>query len=156
MNKPTYLMVPDGQWFLSNREKWQKNYIPFAGYLAGKHQGGIVDAWDLIMNRYVKMKGVVWPDEFKLFHLLFAHKHPEFMRSTRIKNDRSEYGYAGCYWDYKMKLPVRLFGYYDGLFYGEPIRPKPEKRDKVFLDLIGNELQLIKRGRWNAINKRNK
>ena len=28
--------------------------------------------------------------------------------------------------------------------------------EKVFLDLIGNELQLIKRGRWNAINKRNK
>ena len=149
-------MVPDGQWYLSNKEKWQKNYIPFAGYLAGKHQGGIVDAWDLIMNRYVKMKGVVWPDEFKSFHLLFAHKHPEFMRSTRIKNDRSEYGYAGCYWDYKMKLPVRLFGYYDGLFYGEPIRPQPAKRDKVFLDLIGNELHLIKRGHVNAINKRNK
>ena len=110
MSRPTYLKIPEGQSFLSDKEKWQKNYIPFAGYLACKYQGGFRDAWSLIVMRYVRMKGVVWPDEFEAFYLLFAHKHPEFMGSTRIKNDRSEYGRSGCYWDYKCRSHRVLFG----------------------------------------------
>ncbi len=152
MSKPTYLKVPEGQWFLSDKEKWQKNYIPFAGYLSFKY-GGLRHAWDEILTRYVRMKGVVWPDEFEAFYLLFANKHPEFMGSTRIKNDRSEYSDFGCYWDYSRRRHKNLFGR-GGLFYGKPISPKPEKRDKVFLDLVGNEMYAIKKGWVNAINKR--
>ena len=154
MSKPTYLNVPDGQWFLSNKEKWKKNYIPFAGYLALKYTGGYRDAWDLIISRYVRMKGVVWPDEFEVFYLLFKHKHPEFMDSRRIQNDRNEYSDLGCYWDYSYKRHKNLFGR-GGLFYGNPISPKPEKRDKVFLELIGYEMFSIKKGYVYAINKRN-
>ena len=153
MSRPTYLKIPERQSFLSDKEKWQKNYIPFAGYLACKYQGGFRDAWSLIVMRYVRMKSVVWPDEFEAFYLLFAHKHPEFMGSTRIKNDRSEYGRSGCYWDYKCRSHRVLFGY-SGIFNCEPISPKPEKRDKVFLDLVSNEMYAIKKGWVNAINKR--
>jgi hypothetical protein len=156
--KPRYLGIPEGcSYRMTGKEHWKLNHIPFAVYIGWDYARPFPAAWDRIFKRYVRFKGIVWPDEMDAFSELFKEKHPEFMSSRNIKNDMSEYGYAGCYWDYRYKRPHRLFGGGNfALFDCYPRSPKPQKRDKVFLDLVGYEMYAIKKGYANAINKRNK
>jgi hypothetical protein len=156
MNKPIFTGVPEEHRYMTNRDKWNRNYIPFAGYLAGEYKDGFRAAWEIIMTRYVRMKGIVYPHEFKEFSELFKVKHPEFMRSKKINDDMFNYGEYGSYYDYKYKNVLGLFGGYGCLF---PIewdhkKPKPEKTNKFIIDSMFNELYKLKRGYKNAIDKR--
>jgi len=155
--KPRYLGIKEGSYYMTGKEHWKLNHIPFAVYIGWGYASPFPEAWGKILKRYVRFKGIVWPDEMKAFSKLFKEKHPEFMSSRNIKNDMLGYGWAGCYWDYRHKMPHRLFGSGNfDLFDCYPKSPKPQKRDKIFLDLIDAEMFRVKKGYANAINKRNK
>ena len=101
-----------------------------------------------LSNDLYKLKIILISFTWWTFSKLFKEKHPEFMSSRIIKNDMDEYGWSGCYWDYKYKRPHRLFGSdYFGLFDCYPKSPKPQKRDKIFLDLIYIEMHRVKKRR---------
>ena len=138
-------MVPDDEWYLFPREKWKKNYIPFAGYLAMKY-GAERSAWRVIMNRYVRMKKIVWPDEFKEFGRLFWEKHPEFRSSRVVSGDISLYSYQGAYWNKGWVSPVFLG--YSCLFDIEPPSKSilPEEQDTYLINRFFWELNKIKKG----------
>ncbi len=138
-------MVPYNDRYIAPREKWQKNYIPFAGYLAMIY-GAERHAWGLIMKRYVRMKKIVLPDEFKEFGRLFLEKHPEFRRSRKIRDDIFLYSCQGAYWNKRQVSPVFL-GYFC-LFDMQPPSKciLPEKKDSYLIDMFAMELNKIKKG----------
>ncbi|MDE3023154.1 MAG: hypothetical protein KGI54_15110 [Pseudomonadota bacterium] len=128
---------------MPNREKWRKNYIPYFGFLSLKYARGMNDAYDIIFDRFVRMKGILWDDEVRYFKELFEKKHPE-IKSKRAYKNRDE-NFLGACWNYKWNRSMPLFGR-DGLFRETPITPKPEKRNKVFLEATEREIYRIQRG----------
>lgn len=145
INKPKYIGHPEKLKdrlieCTSDKECWRKNHTPFMGYLAGRNPDNdcLYRAYTKVLERYVRMKQIVFPDEMELFYDLFKHKHIEFMHLRRIREEKFRYSYAGACWGYvyihgeKGVLP--LFGQRDALFSSvEPNTPKPEDRMKVIL-----------------------
>ena len=149
MNKPRYLGINYDDRHdimeLTSKERWRRNYTPFAGYLASKYVGGFATAWNVILKRYVRRKQIVWPDEFEAFYQLFRYKHPEFMGSRIIRDDHHTYAYLGVCW---VNGHVnRLFGL-DGLFHSDPISPKPEDRDRMLIKLAALEFKKFSGKNW--------
>ncbi|MDP3875883.1 MAG: hypothetical protein Q8Q50_02770 [Methylobacter sp.] len=133
INKPRYLGIPVEVRFMPAKEMWQKNYIPFAGYLAMRYDSQ-ASAWTKIMSRWVRMKSVVWPDEFRAFYELFTKKHPEFS-SKRAWNDNCTYGRNGAYYQGGCLGVNQAFRGWEPIFPGNAFSPKPENRNKEFIRL---------------------
>ena len=141
--KPSYIGIQDNN-FHNFKDAWRKNYIPFFGLLSSRYSRGMNDAYDLITNRYVRMKGIVWPNEFVAYRNLFLQKHPEYRGSRCI--DKNYFYSCGAYWHEKRGMICKLFLGEVPVLAGEPISPKPEKRNKEFIRLSTIQMQRIAKG----------
>ena len=142
IKKPRFTGVDQQQKQLSPKQQWKLNCIPYFGYLSFIHKRGRLDAFDLITKRYIRFYGVIWPDEYKAYLKLFMKKHPEINGSRAIHE--KTFDCLGACWDYKRDMAMPMFGRF-GLFDCRAVNPKPEKRSKVFLELVAKEMRAIKR-----------
>lgn len=142
--KPRYTGITNECIGLNHKELWRRNCIPYFGLLSSRYSRGMADAYELITDRYVRMKGIVWPDEYLNHRNLFLIKHPEFRGKTSI--DRNFNYYAGAYWNEKRQMICQMFGGYEPICAGDPISPKPEKRNKEFIRLSTIQMQRIAKG----------
>ena len=144
----------------SLKELWKKGKINYFAYLSSKYQRSDFAAYDEIKKRFIRKKGIVFPDEIVEFDRLFDIKHPE-MRYYRNR-DNQYFRYGGAYYDTRLKWCRRLFSN-EGLFtYDIDFLHLERKRNltqigksKILLECMNYEIYSMKRGFINAINKRN-
>lgn len=134
--KPIYRGVTEDTKHLTEKELWKRNCIPYVGYLRHKKNGIMVDVWREIFTRYVRMKDIAWPCECYQFGRLFLLRHFEFWTSPKIRDEIELYGYRGAYYTGMNSTKVEtLFLGKKPLLYGNPVNPKQEQRDSIFLKL---------------------
>lgn len=97
--KPRYTGITKDGLRMHHKDQWRNNMIPYFGLLSMRYKRGMADAYDVIIARYVRMKVVVWPDEYQAFRDLFLMKHPEFRGKTSI--DRNYNYHQGAFWNDK-------------------------------------------------------
>jgi hypothetical protein len=130
-----------------SKECWRNGHIHFVHMLNCRY-GSQVDVWRTVFERWVRRKEIAWPDEVECFSELYRLKHREICSSTTY-SEMSYYGRLGAYHDRRFRFgTVSPLFHPEGALAGSPVSPKPEDRNKVFLNrslLMINQILMEKK-----------
>lgn len=130
--------------YKTRKDAWRDGKIDFTEYLLHKHYRN--EVFSLIFERYVRMKGFLWPYEVNCFIDKMIAKHPN-IKFKSFQNDYPAIEHFGAY--YQNGKVMRLFGGAnynadDGILYGEPYTPK-KNHDVHFIKLAIKQIKYIQK-----------